>query len=451
MKKFSLHFVLMVALVTAATPFTVHSAPDNRISDAGRKFVELLASNDFAGAVIQFDGTMKTVMPQTKLRELWQTLQKQAGPFQKHLRVHATKSGGYDAAVVSCRFARTTLDVRVVFDAKQRVAGLFFENVAIANAKPSPAAYADANAFREIEVKVGRGQLPLPATLTLPKNGKGSWSAVVLVHGSGPGDRDETIGSIKPFQDLAWGLATKGIAVLRYEKRTRQYPNFWKPGMGSFTVREETIDDAVSAVAQLRARDDIDPKRIFVLGHSMGGMVAPRIAQTDPQIAGLVILAGAVRPFDEVIVEQTRYLISLNGKPSAESSAYFAQVEADANKLKQLTAADASSRMILFGAPAAYYLDLREHDPLAAAKKIQQPMLFLQGERDYQVTLKDYEIWKKGLAGHSHVTFRLYPQLNHLFITGKGKSTPAEYEQPGHVDAHVVTDIAAWILENQKP
>ena len=216
-------------------------------------------------------------------------------------------------------------------------------------------------------------------------------------------------------------------------------------------MREETIDDAVSAVAQLRATDDIDSRRIFVLGHSLGGMVAPRIAQADPQIAGLVFLAGAVRPFEEVIVEQTRYLISLNGKSSAESAAYLAQVEADAKKLKQLTAADASSRMVLFGAPVAYWLDMREHDPLAAAKEIQQPMLFLQGRRDYQVTVKDYEIWKTALTGHPRVTFTLYPQLNHLFVTGTGKSTPAEYEQPGHVEAQVVADIAGWILGNKKP
>ncbi len=269
--------------------------------------------------------------------------------------------------------------------------------------------------------------------------------------GLGPEDRDETIGDCKPFRDLAWGLATKGIAVLRYEKRTRQYPitNFWKQGIGQFTVREETIDDAVSAVARLRARDDIDSKRIFVQPHSLGGMVAPRIAQTDPQIAGLVIFAGAVRPFDEVIVEQTRYLISLNGKPSAETSAYLAQVEADASKLKHLTTADASSHMVLFGAPVAYYLDMREHDPLAAAREIPQPMLFLQGQRDYQVTVKDYEIWKTALTGRPHVAFKSYPQLNHLFVKGTGKSTPTEYEQPGHVDAQVVTDIAGWIMETK--
>ena len=329
-------------------------------------------------------------------------------------------------------------------------AGRKFVELLASNDTPS---YANMRAFREVEFTVGHGKSPLPGTLTLPKNGKGPWPAVVLVHGSGPEDRDETIGGAKVFRDLGQGLATKGIAVLRYEKRTRQYPitDYWKQGIGQFTVREETIDDAVSAVAQLRTRNDIDPKRVFVLGHSLGGMVAPRIAQADPQIAGLVFLAGAVRPFEEVIVEQVRYITSLHGKPSAEEDAYLTQVEADANKLKQLTVADASSRIILFGAPVPYWLDMREHDCLAAAKQIQQPMLFLQGRRDYQVTIKDYEIWRTGLADHPRVTFKLYPQLNHLFVTGTGKSTPTEYEQLGHVDAHVVTDIAGWILENQKP
>jgi uncharacterized protein len=203
----------------------------------------------------------------------------------------------------------------------------------------------------------------------------------------------------------------------------------------------------VNAVAQLRATDHLDSRRIFVLGHSLGGMVAPRIAQADPQIAGLIFLAGAVRPFEQVIVEQTRYLISFNGNSSAESAAYVAKVEADAKQLKRLMAADASLRTVLFGAPVAYWLDMREHDPLAAVKEIQQPMLFLQGQRDYQVTLTDYEIWKTALTGHPRVTFKLYPQLNHLFITGTGKSTPTEYEQPGHVEERVVADIAGWILD----
>jgi uncharacterized protein len=373
---------------------------------------------------------MKTALPEPKLRELWQTHEAQAGQFQKQLGVRKITSAGYDAAMVTCQFERMAWDIKVVFDANGRVAGLFFLP----------------NAFHETAFTVGQGEWQLPGTLTVPTDGSGPWPAVVLVHGSGPGDRDETVGANKPFRDLAWGLATKGIAVLRYEKRTREYAaRFGKQYPAHFTVREETIDDALSAVAQLRNTRGIDPKRIFVLGHSLGGMLAPKIGQMDTNIAGLILLAGSTRPFEDVIVEQTRYLILLNGAPSAEGKAYLAEVESDAAKLKKLTAADVSSSVILFGAQPAYWLDLRGYDPLGVAKGLKQPLLILQGGRDYQVTQVDFNRWKGALVSRSDVTFKFYPSLNHLFIAGEGKRTLDEYEQAGHVAVPVVTDIAAWI------
>jgi dienelactone hydrolase len=271
---------------------------------------------------------------------------------------------------------------------------------------------------------------------------------VVLVHGSGPNDRDETILANKPFRDLAWGLASRGIAVLRYEKRTKEHgAKFVATVLSQLTVKEETIDDALSAVAQLRATDGIDPKRIFVLGHSLGGTVAPRIGQADPNLAGLIILAGATRPLEDLMVEQTRYLLSLESKPSEEDQANVKELLLEVAKVKKLTAADASSSSLLLNAPPGYWLDLREHDPLAAVKTLPQPLLILQGGRDYQVTVADYEGWKKALDSRPGVTFKLYPDLNHLFMAGEGKSTPAEYEHPGHVAESVITDIAEWILK----
>ena len=133
----------------------------------------------------------------------------------------------------------------------------------------------------------------------------------MLVHGSGPNDRDETLGPNKPFRDLAWGLADRGIAVLRYDKRTSVYGGKMA-GNKNLTVREETIDDALLAVKLLRGRPDIDPKRIFILGHSLGGMVAPRIGADDPSLAGLIILAGATRPLPDVAREQLEYIASLS-------------------------------------------------------------------------------------------------------------------------------------------
>jgi hypothetical protein len=446
MKKFllSLAMVSMVAAIQA--PLTVRSA-SGEVTSAGKRFVELLAKEDFAGAVAQFDDTMKTALPESKLREAWQTLQGQAGPFQKQLGVRATQLAGYDVVLVTCQFERMALDTKVVFDGKGRVAGLFFVPSHPAANASEPPPYARTNAFREKEFTVGHGEWRLPGTLTLPTAGGGPWPVVVLVHGSGPNDRDETVGANKPFRDLAWGLATKGIAVLRYEKRTKEYADkFREQGLGQLTVQEETINDALSAVAQLRATDGLDPKRIFVLGHSLGGMVAPRIGRADPQITGLIIMAGCLsHPLEDVVVEQTRYLLSLKGNLSAGDEAKLAELESTAAKVKKLTAADVSSSALLMGGPPAYWLDLRQHDPLAIAKGLKQPLLILQGGRDYQATPEGFDLWKESLGSQPNVTFKLYPKLNHLFIAGEGKSTPDEYEEPGHVAEAVVTNIAEWI------
>ena len=135
--------------------------------------------------------------------------------------------------------------------------------------------------------------------------------------GRGPGPRlrpqqwDETLGPNKPFQDLAWGLANRGIAVLRYDKRTKVHGGKMG-GNKNLTVREETIDDALLAVKLLRSRSDIDPKRIFILGHSLGGMLAPRIGAEDQSLAGLIILAGSTRPLPEVAREQLEYIASVS-------------------------------------------------------------------------------------------------------------------------------------------
>ena len=436
--------VLMTFAIQA--PLLAQSAPAD-ITRAGRQFVELLANEDFVGAVARFDATMKTALPTPKLRETWKALQAQAGPFQKQLGAIATKVTGYDVALVTCQFERTALDTKVVFDTKGQVAGLFFLPSHAATNASEPPPYAQTNAFLEKQFTVGRGEWQLPGTLTLPSAGGGPWPAVVLVHGSGPNDRDETIGANKPFRDLAWGLATKGIAVLRYEKRTKQHgAKFMAADVGHITVKEETIDDALSAVAQLRATDGLDPKHIYVLGHSLGGLVAPRIGQADPQIAGLIILAGCLaRPLEDAWIEQGRYLLSLKEKPSAADKAWLADLESTMAKVKQLTAADVSSSTLLKGVPPAYYLDLRQHDPLTIAKRVKQPLLILQGGRDYQTGQVDFERWEEVFKDQSKVIFKLYPKLNHLFIAGEGKSTPDEYGQPGHVAETVVADVAEWI------
>jgi hypothetical protein len=421
----------------------------------GTQFITLLAKEDYASAVAQFDATMKNALPETKLRDTWQAVIKQVGPFQKQLRTRTADQAGFKIILVTCQFEKAALDVRVVIDAKGQVAGLFFAPASPDAATFKTPTYAKPNAYHETDITVGGGEWSLPGTLTLPAGAKGPVPAAVLVHGSGPGDRDETVGTNKPFRDLAWGLATRGIAVLRYEKRTRQYSAKLAAmaaapgGLGLFTVKEETLDDALAAVQVLRKKEGIDPQRVFVLGHSLGATIAPRIGQGDTGLAGLILLAGATRPLEDLMVEQTRYLASLSGPLNKDDQSRIDALLAEAAKVKKLTPADAQSSMLILNAPPSYWLDLRDHDPMAIAKTLKQPLLILQGARDYQVTTADFVGWQGALGAQANVTCKLYPNLNHLFITGQGKSTPVEYEQAGNVDETVVADIAQWILKSK--
>ena len=427
--------------VPPAADAATAAAPKD-IPAEGRKFVDLLVQRNFAEAVKPFTDEMRTAAPPPKLAGIWNSILKQFGAFKQVTGTRVEPSGQHQAALVTAEFANMTADLKVVFDAEGKIAGFFVSPVY------TPPSYAKEGTFQEKEVVIGAGgtggsgEWALPATIALPA-GAGPFPAVVLVHGSGPHDRDETIGPNKPFKDLASGLASQGIAVLRYEKRTRQHAA--KLGAAPrLTVQEETVDDALAAVALLKATAGIDPQRIFVLGHSLGGMLIPRIGQRDPGIAGLIVLAGATRPLEDLILEQISYISSLDGKISPEEKKQLDDIGAQAANIKSLKASTASAGALL-GYPATYWFDLQGYQPATVAKTLKQPLLILQGERDYQVTMEDFDQWKAALADRKDVTLKSYPTLNHLFMEGAGKAKPEEYGKAGHVAEPVIADIAGWI------
>jgi len=412
------------------------------VTASAQQLVQQLVSKNYPAVMGSFSPKMVAALPSDKLQKTWEQLQKQVGSWQSITGIRTENDQQNVIAYVSCQFEKLSVDMKLSFNPLQQVDGIYFVPTQATYVYQAPD-YVQNASFTETEVTVGSGIWALPGTLSVPV-GLGPFPAVVLVQGSGPGDRDETIGPNKPFRDLAWGLASHGIAVLRYEKRTKEYPNQIAAILNQFTVKQETTDDALAGVSLLRQTRSIDSKHIFVLGYSLGGMLVPRIGQTDPGIAGLIVLAGNTRPMEDLMLDQYSYLLSLGQIDQAQLEAIKQQVV----QVKALSSSTANSsrESLLLGTPDAYWLDLKGYNPADLAAGLPQPMLILQGGRDYQVSpQEDYQGWQKDLQSKINATFKLYPDLNHLFITGEGKSTPAEYQQVGHVSGSVVSDIIAWI------
>ena len=413
-----------MAQTKGATAIAVHLLDD---LDAGR----------YEAAANGFTEPMRTAVPAEKLKQVWESLPAQAGAAKGRGQPDVQPQGLMTLVVIPLHYAKLELVAKVAVDTSGRIAGFLIQP-----APPPPAAAAPVDApYTEREVAVGSEGRTLPGTLTLP-NGRGPFPAVVLVHGSGPQDRDETIGPNRPFLDIARGLAARGVAVLRYEKRTKARPGDY--ANGPLTVDTETTQDAVLAVALLRTLKDVDGRRVYVLGHSQGAMMAPRITQRA-SATGAILLAAPARPLLDILIEQNRRLAPM----SADSAAQQAAID----KLVALVArvrggGDVPPQDTPLGLPAAYWRDTDAVDPVAEAKPLHQPLLLLQGGRDIQVVDADWQRWQAAFGSDPRVTLKHYPALNHLAIAGDGPGTLAQYNTPGHVDTRLIDDVATWIRKH---
>jgi len=253
------------------------------------------------------------------------------------------------------------------------------------------------------------------------------------------------------FRDLAVGLARHQIAVLRYEKRTREHA--LKADNGFFTVKEETIDDALAAVKRLQEDPVIDPKKIFILGHSQGGMLIPRILEQGKSgsIQGAIIMAGPSKPLEDIMLWQYNHMLELatkNGAPQEQVTGLQQQLAFFKSQMALLKEPSFSQ---IDGLPGfqlphpEWWHDFRNYYGGELAKNQDIPLLIVQGGNDMQVSPENLEGWKQSLANRSNVTFKLYPDLNHLFVFSESESTGAEYLLPGNVPVTVIQELEEWI------
>ena len=339
---------------------------------------------------------------------------------------------------------RGSLEVVMSIDDKGRLHGL-----RLTRSDPvdwQPPSYVDQSRFTEREISLAAEPVAVGGTLTIPV-GPGPWPSVVLLPGGGPFDRDETSGLNKPLKDIAWGLASRGVAVVRFDLVSHvRLELATAPG---FTMSQEYVPHALAAVRILQQQSTVDSRRMFVAGHSVGGRVAPRVAAADPAVAGLVLLAVDASPMQRAVARVARHIASVD--PAAVPPAMLDRIDEQVALIESADLSPATPAADLpFGWPGSYWLEIRDDDPVGTAAALNKPIFIAQGARDYQVTIADDLVrWQDGLAGRDDVTITVYDTCDHMFFPGEGPSTPAGYAPEQHVDEALIVDIANWLTQRR--
>ncbi len=460
MKRFLL-ISLAVLLVGCGKPSAPTRSPEPTIElsevesaeleSLSNGFFEMLKEGDYEGCVSTFTEQMKKALDAKKLKDAWLSTIKDCGDFVLTEKIETNKS----TVVLYNAFTKKGVTVKVTFDVEKNVSGLWFNYYEASTSFDKPegdkgAVVEKPSSIEETAIVVGEGtDWPLNGMLTR-QNGKQSKKAVVLVHGSGGSDMDEGVFAYKPFRDIAWGLSQKGIDVLRYDKRTFAYAEKISTSseLLTFTVKEETIDDAIMAGKMLR---DMGYQEVYLLGHSLGGMLALRIQQESALFDGLIIMAGSPRTLIDIIIDQNENSIATitDADILKQSKEIIAAEKQKLDELDTLKLKDT-----VFGMPTAYVKDLLSVDTVELAKESELPILVMQGTEDFQVFAdKDFVLWKEALKGNNKAVFKEYIGLNHCFvlppegIPKQALGTVEEYKFPAQVEQVCIDDIAEFLLK----
>ncbi|MFN8531491.1 MAG: alpha/beta hydrolase [Anaerolineae bacterium] len=439
---------LLLGISLSTTAVQAQDMTDEQALERARADLIQLLSGDVEPLYAQLNAQMQAALTAEALAQGMSTLSQQVGAYQSELVSNVQTVQGYKSVTLTLQFEGAVLDFNISYDSDGLIAGLFMRpSDYLPPGADVTAEYVDPSAFTETDVTVhSEDGFDIACTLAMPTNTDQPVPALTIMSGSGPQDREGTLGPNKFYRDFAQGIASLGVAVLRCDDRTFTYGQDSIPEGENATVEHEFLRDARAAVALLQQTDGINPDKVFVLGHSEGAYLVPRLLDSDPSIAGGIMAAGTItESLTAAAVRQITYLINLDGTVTEAEQQVLDEAVAMDQAVQALTPeSDPTSMIGPF--PVAYLLDLASYDALAVAQAIPQPLLIIRGERDYQVDQAGFDAWQTALADRPDTTFTQYPGLNHLFMVGEGAPNGDEYALPNHVDAQVIADIAAWVL-----
>lgn len=439
MKKLSDYtFALLTCLFVAWS--SVGQAQTELKALAREMLIELQKGEAALYARYASDELLKAV-PADQVAGIWNQLESQLGKAAPELVDPIENQMGETLQIIQpIKFGVMSLAFICVFSKESKLTGIAFQPFQ-AETSPSDsekkAPYDHPEKYQEEDITLASGTFTISGTLTTPKQANSN-TLVVFVSGSGPNDRHSTVGPNRPHQDMARGLAGLGISTLRFDKRTFSAARQIQEEGLDITIDVEVVDDAVAAIEFAQKTGKYT--KIIVLGHSLGGMLAPRIASRS-QVSGIIIMAGNSRPLEVLIVEQFEKL--LDGNPSKDQILNDLQ-EKVANLDRLVSGEKLTDDELPLGQPAAYWKSLRAYNQVETAKSLSTPLLILQGEADYQVTMDDFNGWKQALPQATTIS---YPNLDHLMRPSNSKIGMEAYADQVFVSEQVIQDIAGWVLQ----
>ena len=385
---------------------------------------------------------VKQVLQAKQFNRIWKKTQSKFGKMTGFEFFNEERKDNLKIYKYNLFYKKDTIGISLTVFEEKEIKGFFLspKNERVEYLLPN---YCLQSRFQEIKDSILLNEIYVPIILTIP-NAPFS-TLCIFIPGSGAQDIDATVGPNKIFRDISVGMSSNSIATLRFAK-TNVTNNKDK---NLITIEDEYLIITAKILEYIATNTLLKEKHIYIVGHSLGGRIAPNIAGQNKQTKGIILLAANSRPLDSLLIDQLKY-ISMIHENSTQDQIDIVVVEKKMKYLRDSLTTESNRDQLPFNIPASYWISLNHINPIKMIDSLNLPTLILQGERDYQVTMVDFKLFQQLLRNNKNVSFHSYPALNHLFLEGTEKSMPSEYLKFSNVPHYLILDITNWINSTEK-
>lgn len=412
-------------------------AQDTSYLRQGVEIIHHLNNQESDKIIPFFDTSVQKLLVPSQFNLMWRQLEGQSmGEF-----IDTTGWMIEDQTLfIGLHFEKGDLDIKLKIHPSGKFNGVFFAPAVDKSPYIFPD-YVDTSKFEERDFTLISGPYKLKGKLTLPK-GKKKSALCILSHGSGPQSMDVHLGPNRMFKDIAYGLASEGIAVFRFHKRTYVYGAKSAEDPMRLTVNEEYLEDLQAAIDTLSGLKEIDARRIYLMGHSQGGILAPRVAVKSGKLKGIIMAAAPITPMDSLVLEQMEYLNALDS-----TGTYYRPLKDLQEEVSFLRSDDfdstADAAWLPLGLNAFYWMDMLAYHPDEYLKQYSGKKLILLAAEDYQVPVREAEKWRA--CQIKKLKIEVIPGDGHSFMPTNNKKGPAQYADPNSVDPAFIRALIKFI------